>query len=226
MSDETYELNEKAAAASARGEHERAIRLYRETVATQGLNISHLNLGGAYAKAGECELARCAYDKVPDAPAVAAGTDDSGGDDVAIGDSGGEPPECPAETDSGGCTHKTRCGGGEYLLCICGIEGDWHVAFVSFALGPQWTAFTDKELQVTESEIDEGELERISDPIDSPGLDGRIEAGGRGRWRISPVSIETDEIDLSGWHDTDVYTIIGGAPEHEDPMLNVWLQAD
>lgn len=70
MSDETYELNEQAAAASARGEHERAIRLYRETVAAQGLNISHLNLGRAYAKAGECELARRAYDKVPDAPAV------------------------------------------------------------------------------------------------------------------------------------------------------------
>lgn len=70
ISDEQVQLNEEAVQAIFDENYARAISLLRESLLMGELNVTYLNLGRAYQKAGKCGQARQAYDKALEAPAV------------------------------------------------------------------------------------------------------------------------------------------------------------
>lgn len=65
-------LNNEAAQAVAEGDLERAILLLRSALELGELNVTWLNLGRTYARAGQCDAAADAYSHVPVSPAVEA----------------------------------------------------------------------------------------------------------------------------------------------------------
>jgi len=69
-SDAQLELNALAVQASREGDNEKAIDLFTASLALGDLNVTWLNLGRAYATAGQCEDALEAYDTVPFVPRV------------------------------------------------------------------------------------------------------------------------------------------------------------
>lgn len=66
--------NEDAVQDSIDGRYDDAIKKFRSSLAISEANITWLNLGRTYARKGDCEAARKAYDRAEDAPAVAAPT--------------------------------------------------------------------------------------------------------------------------------------------------------
>jgi hypothetical protein len=69
-SEKQRELNRDAYSAMKSAQIDVAVRLYGESLAIAPLNVTFLNLGRAHQKAGHCDEAWSAFDRVSAAPAV------------------------------------------------------------------------------------------------------------------------------------------------------------
>ncbi|OIP31441.1 MAG: hypothetical protein AUK47_22460 [Deltaproteobacteria bacterium CG2_30_63_29] len=70
ISKKQKKLNEKAVEQMMNGNYDDAVSLLEQSLAIGELNITYLNLGRAYAKAGRCQEALVAYDRMAVAPRV------------------------------------------------------------------------------------------------------------------------------------------------------------
>lgn len=176
------ELNEQGVAAVNSGNFQVAINLFKASLNLGELNITYLNLGRAYAKAGLCDEAIAAYDATTTAPRVSSPPAEVIAEAVArFRDQ--LPEQCPGKV-------RVVCVPGEMLLRVDDQEAiPCPDEPLTLAPGPHVLIGSLDALQV-EARVDVVALEEVSITLEVPseassGPDSQASAAPRDRlWQV------------------------------------------